>query len=194
MAFRLMRWGIWCETIKLDMTPYSDNLIFFDTEFTTLDPSRGQLLSVGLVKYQEGSELYLELEYDTSTVEPWVAKRVIPLLTEKKHSPESARKIITEFVGEVEKEKDKPFLVSYVNQFDAIYWYKLFNSPKDHPVFWIPIDFASILFAYGYAPNSLGRHKFYKELGVDKKKYREHNALDDARLLRDVYMALIQKV
>ena len=145
-----------------------------------------------MVKYEDGSELYLELEYDPSTVEPWVAKRVIPLLAEKKYSPAAARKVITEFMGEAKKEKDKPFLISYVNQFDAIYWYKLFGSPKDHPAFWIPLDFASILFAHGYPPNSLGHHKFYKELGIDKNKYREHNALEDARLLRDVYVALIE--
>lgn len=84
--------------------------------------------------------------------------------------------------------------MSYVNQFDAIYWYQLFDSPKDHPAYWIPIDFASILFAYGYSPNSLGKDNFYKELGIDNKKYNTHNALDDARLLAEVYKRFIEEI
>lgn len=166
---------------------YSTNIIFFDTEFTDLDPKIGSLLSIGMIKYT-GEELYLELEYD-GPMHPWVKKNVIPKLTEKKVSREDAKKKLRKFVG-----NGKPYLVAYVNQFDAIYWYELFGSPKDHPAFWIPIDFASILFAHGYDPNSMGKKKFFDMLGVEQEKYALHNALDDTRLLRDLYMRFLERI
>ncbi len=161
---------------------YSDNIIFFDTEFTYLDAKKGSLLSIGLVKHT-GEELYLELEYE-GPMDPWVKKHVIPELTKKKVSREDAVKQITKFIG-----VGKPYLMAYVNQFDAIYWYELFGSPNRHPAFWIPMDFASVLFAHGFDPNSMGKKSFFKSLGLDKEKYALHNALDDARLLRDTYEA-----
>lgn len=160
--------------------PYSDNIIFFDTEFTHLDPKIGSLLSIGMVK-PSGEELYLELEW-RDPVDPWVLKNVLPNLREEKVSRETAVAKLREFVG-----NGKPYLISYVNQFDAIYWYELFGSPQDHPAFWIPIDFASILFGLGYDPNSFGKKKFFSDLGVDKDAYTLHNALEDARLLKQVY-------
>jgi len=70
---------------------FSDNIIFFDTEFTTLDPTKGELMSIGLVKLKTGRELYLELEYDKLTAEQWVKKHVIPSLTGTKVSKSEAR-------------------------------------------------------------------------------------------------------
>ena len=52
--------------------PYSKNIIFLDTEFSSLDSNKGEILSIGLVKL-DGKELYLELEYD-SPVSDWVKK------------------------------------------------------------------------------------------------------------------------
>ncbi len=45
------------------MKSFSENIIFFDTEFSSLNPYEGEILSIGLVK-PNGEELYLELEYD----------------------------------------------------------------------------------------------------------------------------------
>ncbi len=164
---------------------YSNNIIFFDTEFTYLDPKKGSLLSIGLIK-MSGEELYFEFEYD-GPMDPWVKKHVIPTLSEKKVTRVEAIKQLRTFVG-----TEKPYLMAYVNQFDAIYWYELFGSPKDHPAFWIPLDFASVLFALGYDPNSMGKKSFFKSLRLDKDEYTLHNALDDARLLRDTYIALMR--
>lgn len=163
-----------------------------DTEFTDLDVKVGELLSIGLVKYT-GEELYLELKYE-GKVHPWVKKRVLPYLGKRKVSKEKARQKIWKFIGQHKKEKDKPYLMAYVNQFDAIFWYDLFGTAKGHPVFWIPLDFASVLFAHGYDPNSMGKHKFFDELGIKKGEYNEHNALEDARLLRDVYLKFMNKL
>lgn len=166
--------------------PFSDKIIFFDTEFTTLDPKVGELLSIGMVK-STGQELYLELEA-TGEMDPWVTTHVLPNLKQQPVTQEEARRLLTDFLG-----PDKPFLVSYVNQFDAVYWYKLFGSPKEHPAFWIPIDFASMLFAYGIDPNSFGKEKFFTALDINKSQFQLHNALDDARLLALVYKRLVER-
>lgn len=168
------------------MKPYSDRLIFFDTEFTDLNPRTGELLSIGLVKYT-GEELYLELE-SSATPHPWVVEHVLPYLTQPKVSREKACELLREFVGE-----DKPYLVAYVNQFDAMFWYELFGSAQDHPAYWIPLDFASILFAHGHSPNSMGLHEFFAKLGINKADYQEHNALADAQLLRDTYFKFLEQ-
>lgn len=168
------------------MKPYSDRIIFFDTEFTDLNPKTGELLSIGLVKYT-GEELYIELE-STATPHPWVVEHVLPYLNQTKVSREKAKELLREFLG-----PEQPYLVAYVNQFDAIYWYELFGSAQDHPAYWIPIDFASMLFAQGLSPNSMGIHEFFKDLGIDKADYQEHNALADAKLLRDTYFKLLEQ-
>lgn len=167
--------------------PYSQNVIFLDTEFSSLDPYKGEILSIGLIKLT-GEELYLELKYD-GPFDPWVKKHITPNLNSPKVSRNDAMKKIKKFVG-----KDKPFFVSYVNQYDAIYLYKLFNKLKC-PFFWLPIDFASILFGMGIDPEAYftkDKKNFFKEIGVDASIYREHNALDDARLLREVYLKMIK--
>lgn len=168
------------------MKPYSDRIIFFDTEFTDLNPKTGELLSIGMVKYT-GEELYIELE-STAVPHPWVVDHVLPYLNQPKVSREKAKELLREFIG-----PDQPYLVAYVNQFDAIYWYELFGSAQDHPAYWIPIDFASMLFAQGLSPNSMGIHDFFQNLGINKNTYQEHNALSDAKLLRDTYLKLLEK-
>ena len=167
------------DTIK----PFSDNVIFADTEFSSLNPYKGEILSIGLVKL-DGEELYLELEYD-GEVDEWVKDNIIPTLTEPKVSREQAIKRVKEFISDKE-----PYMVGFVNQFDVIYWYKLFR-PDNDPFYWLPIDFASMLFALGINPESYNwedKDSFYQEIGIDHRKYRKHHALDDAKLLREVYL------
>ena len=38
----------------------------------------------------------------------------------------------------------------------------------------------------------MGKKKFFADLGIDKDSYTLHNALDDARLLRDVYKRFVE--
>ena len=171
--------------MKYKFRPYSKNIIFLDTEFSSMDPYRGEILSIGLVKL-DGEELYLELEHN-SEVDPWDKKNILPTLTAPKISCAEAIKKISQFVG-----NKNPYLVSYVNQYDTIYLYKLFNNIKK-PFFWLPIDFASILFGMGIDPEAYfpkDKKNFFKEIGIDASKYKMHNALDDARLLREVYLKL----
>jgi len=171
--------------------PYeNENLIFIDTEFTDLDPDKGQLLSIGIVKLT-GEEFYIELKQN-STSSKWVEKNILPMLKEPKFSREDAAAQIREFLG-----VSMPFAVAFVDNYDVIYLTKLFGAGK-LPFRWVSIDFASILFAIGVNPvkflaDQSGAISFYKKLGIDFKKYRQHHALDDAKLLRDVWMKVTKK-
>lgn len=174
--------------MKYSFKPFTNNIIFFDTEFSSLDPYKGEILSVGMITL-DGKELYLELEYNGG-FDTWVKKNIVPTLKGKKISREEAVKQITKFVG-----KKKPYLMSYVNQYDIIYMYKLFGKEKK-PFFWLPLDFASILYGLsinpeGYYPKD--KDNFFKIINVDKKKFNHsHNAIEDARLLREVYLKMTQ--
>lgn len=174
------------------LEPYeSENLIFFDTEFSSLEPNDGQLLSIGIVKLN-GEELYIELQHE-GDVSEWVAKHVVPSLDELKLSSAQAADKIREFLGE-----SNPFAIAFVDNYDVIYLTKIFGAGS-LPFRWMTVDFSSILFANGinpvkFLPDEKGAFAFYKKLGINLGKYRKHHALDDAKLLRDVWLKVTQPV
>jgi len=159
------------------MKPFTDNIIFFDTEFSTLDPYNGEILSIGLVKLS-GEELYLELEYD-GPASDWVKGNILPTLKAPKISRDEAKRKMKEFVG-----NGMPYMVAYINQYDDVYLNKLFLG-DEKPFYWLPIDFASMMFAVGLNPES--------RITEDFPGYQQHNALDDARLLRDWYLKFFER-
>jgi DNA polymerase III epsilon subunit-like protein len=173
------------------LEPYEKkNIIFIDTEFTDLDPYKGEILSIGIVKLN-GDELYLELESDAEPSD-WVKKHIVPSLKETKVSKAEAIKNVESFLG-----GKLPFAVGFVDNYDVIYMTKIFGAGK-LPFRWMTVDFASILFAIGVNPvkfqlDSSGATSFYKKLGIDMKKYRNHHALDDAKLLRDVWLKIVNQ-
>lgn len=157
---------------KFNIKPFTDRIVFVDTEFSSLNPYEGEILSIGIVK-PNGEELYLELEYD-GPLDDWVKQNIIPTLTAQKISRSEAKRKIKEFIG-----KEKIYMVGYVSQFDDVYFHKLFQS-DELPYYWLPLDFASMMFAVGLDPEAL--------LVGYEGKHIEHNALDDARVLRDCYI------
>lgn len=171
------------------LEPYEKkNIIFIDTEFTDLDPYKGEILSIGIVKLN-GDELYLELESEAEPTD-WVKKHIVPTLKDPKISKTEAIKKIEKFLG-----GKLPFAVGFVDNYDVIYLTKIFGAGK-LPFRWMTVDFASILFAIGVNPvkfqlDSSGAMSFYKKLGIDMKNYRNHHALDDAKLLRDVWLKIV---
>jgi DNA polymerase III epsilon subunit-like protein len=173
--------------MKYKFDPFSENVIFLDTEFSSLDPYKGEILSIGLVKLN-GEELYLELNFD-GHFDPWVTENIIPNLKAKKVSRKDALVKIKKFIG-----SRKPYIIAYVNQYDVIYTYKLFGE-EEKPFFWLPIDFASILFGLGINPEAYSlenKENFFKKIKVDSYKFKHtHNALEDARLLREVYLKMV---
>jgi len=174
----------------MNLKPYEpQNLIFIDTEFSSLDPSTGQILSLAIIKLS-GEELYIELEYD-GPVDAWVRRHILPTLTQTKTSAKEACKLIRDFIG-----PKMPFAVAYVDNYDSLYFVKMFGAGK-LPFKWMTIDFSSILFAHGINPLQLlatesEAKTFYRSLGLDLSKYNQHYALDDARMLRDVWLKIVQ--
>lgn len=174
----------------MQINPYSKNIVFFDAEFSDFDLVKGEIISLAMVK-MDGKSLYLELEHN-GEVSPWVKKHVMPFLNKKKVSREEAIKQIWKFVGE-----DKPYMISHVNQFDAVFFYKFLGASggkEKNPFCYIPIDFANLLFFTGQNPaHYFSRiEKIKEELGLDLKKYRKHHALDDAKKLREVYLKFVK--
>lgn len=167
--------------------PLSDNIIFVDTEFTSLDPYKGEILSIGMVK-PDGEDLYLELEYE-GEVDQWVVDNILPTLKGEKVSRQEAKEKILQFVG-----PDKPYMVAFVPQYDSLYIYKLLGI-ENNPFFRFPMDFASVMFAHGFDPDYFNKkgQKFLIDLGIDISKYHNHNALDDAKVLKEAYFKFFEK-
>lgn len=170
--------------------PFSDDIIFFDAEFTDLDVVNGELMSIGMMSLDGKRELYFELEYNNDAVSEWTREFVEPYLTGEKVTQAEAREKIRAFCG-----KSEPHLVATVNQYDMVMWHKLFDG-EDEPINHIPIDFASILFGMGLNPARRlddDKEKFFAQFGIDITQYKMHNALEDVRLMRDAYIALSEK-
>ncbi len=184
----LAKGGEFLYGVSMHITPYeSQNLIFIDTEFTSLDPSVGEILSIGIVK-PTGESLYIELAYE-GPVDPWVRRHILPMLTAPKVSKDEAKQQIKKFLG-----RKNPFAIAYVDNYDSLYMVKLFGVGR-LPFRWMTIDFSSILFAHGIDPTKMlasesDAKQLYRSLGIDLTQYTAHYALDDARLLKDAWVAL----
>ena len=162
-----------------------------DGEFAKLKPDGIDLISIALIK-PDGEELYLELEFD-GEIDEWVKENVIPFMNGEKVSREEAVKQIKKFVR-----SSKPYLIAHVNQFDWMGICKLFdaNNPKQIlervPFHWVPIDFSTMLFERGIMPGT-SKMKIASKQGIDVSDLNEHNALDDARLLKRFYEKIMLK-
>ena len=173
----------------------NDNIVFFDGEFTVLSTTGAiTFLSMAFIK-PSGEELYLELDVPNSEIEDsWFIDNVVPYLTSNKITKNKASGLIKEFIGETE---NKPTLIADTNQFD---WmgicgvFGVWDTPIqfgvwDVPFYYIPVDFASILFARGIDPGA-DREKLAANLGVNVENFKKHNALSDARVLKEMWYKL----
>lgn len=170
--------------------PFSDDIVFFDAEFTCSGVLKGDLMSVGMVSLDGKKELYAELKYDDRCISDWVVENVEPYLKGNPISREEVKKQIREFCG-----KSEPFLVATVNHFDMAFWHDLFDG-EEEPNHRIPIDFASILFGLGMNPAREidgEKENFFAQFDIDINKYQLHNSLDDAKLMRELYIRLTEK-
>lgn len=167
----------------------SDNLLFFDTEFSSLNPYLGEILSFGAIKLG-GESLYLELEHE-GHIDDWPKQHVVPKLKQHKVSRAEAVEKIKDFIGPT-----KPFAVAFVDNYDNSYSHKLFVG-NELPFDWMTVDFSSILFGLGYnprlfLPDTEGSEAFYKKIGVDPTEFELHNAFGDASLLRKVWVQFFE--
>lgn len=137
-----------------------------------------------------GEELYLEIQY-SGELSAWDKEHVLPYLLGNPVSRELAKEQITQFLG-----ADQPHLVCFVPQYDMVFLHKLFGvgdgEQDELPYHWMPIDFASILFALGINPRHFSDNnpELFTMLGIDPKAYKRHNALEDAKLLKSAYEKL----
>lgn len=165
---------------EIETNPSS--LVFFDGEFTSLDPETGELLSLALVK-ESGAALYLEIACDLEQAAPWVKEHVVPHLEGNPVSRTQAQARILEFF-ESEAGKDI-FWVADKSTYDWIFWCKFWGSREAQPVRQ-RIDFASMLFAHGLDPRR-DRLEMARELHISLEGFRYHHALDDTLLLKELY-------
>jgi len=171
-------------------TPFSDDVVFFDAEFTGLNAFSDDLISVGMISYDGQKELYFELPYDDAKLSDWTREHVVPYLTGDTITHDQAREAITRFCGNT-----KPHLIATANRRDMAFFQVLFEGLEE-PIHRIPIDFATILFSMGLNPARTiddQKEKFYKSFGIDLADYEMHNALEDTRLMRDLYTKLATK-
>ncbi|MCK4636107.1 MAG: hypothetical protein KAT32_04555 [Candidatus Moranbacteria bacterium] len=170
--------------------PFSDDIVFFDAEFTCSGVLKGELMSIGMISLDGKKELYLELEYNDICMSDWTRENVEPYLKGESVSRKEMKKQIREFCG-----KSEPFLVATVNQYDMAFWHDLFDG-EEEPIHRIPIDFASILFGLGLNPAreiSAEKKTFFAQFGINLDDFQLHNSLDDVRLMRELYVKLMKK-
>ena len=145
--------------------------IFFDTEFLE-DGKTIDLISIGMVR-EDGEELYLvnqEADWKRIDADAWLSANVVPALGTVQFVTRTviASKVV-EFAG------DAPEFWAYYADYDWVVLCQLFGRMLDLPKGW-PMycrDFKQRIDERGWAPR--------------KQVAGEHNALEDARWLRDEY-------
>lgn len=160
--------------------PFSNNLIFMDAEFSTIDPSKGEIISIAFIK-PGGEELYLEIEHDPATLDDWVKENIVPHFTGNFVGKAEAKQQIDAFIGH-----DHPYVISYINHFDVVFYWRTFGLPEILPTYdqWFPLDLATLLFFNGIDPRHYG----------PKRETDSHNALGDARRLQASYTQLLGEI
>ena len=175
----------------------SKTKIFFDTEFTGLHQNT-TLISIGLVSLC-GKSFYAELtDYDKTQIDDWLQTNVIDNLLVKENSQAGLDHPNTRIViGTMASVKD--YLTEWLSQFKAVemwsdclsYDWVLFNQIFGHAsnipknVYYIPFDICTLFKLQGIDPD-VNREDFADY----KTNSRKHNALHDARVIRECFIKL----
>lgn len=158
------------------------NRIFFDTEFIengkTID-----LISIAMVMYPKGRELYLvSSEFDESKACPWVQENVLPKIANENRSGRGfIAAAVSEFVlAAATPHQEKPQIWGYYADYDWVALCQLFGRmidlPKHFPMYALDLKQFAVM---------QGNPKLPKP-----GKSNEHNALHDARWVRDRWVEL----
>ncbi len=179
--------------------------IFFDTEFTGLH-QKTTLISIGCVS-ENGREFYAELiDYDETQIDGWLQKNVIDNLLYTASLNDDTFQQFTEgaciscvgtrgTVGEALKKWLSEFgqveLWSDTLAYDWILfcqlWGHAFNIPAN--VYYIPFDIATLFKIKDIDPD-INREKFAYGTFIQETKDKKHNALWDAKVIKDCYCKL----
>ncbi len=172
------------------IVPFSDKILFFDAEFTSLEYEKSALLSFGAVTLS-GEKYYCEIQQSDDVLaqaSDFVKEHILTTLTGPKISMAQARTEIAAFIKK-HYGSHTPYLMTFVYKYDSYHWYKLFGY-EDELTHRIILDFASMLFALGIDPekhSAAHRDAFLSELGIDVDAFAKHDALADACILREAY-------
>ena len=174
--------------------------VFFDTEFTGLHQNT-TLISIGCVS-NAGDTFYAELsDFDYSQVDEWILNNVVNNLKFYNNAMEDHIAIegyITEAYG------DKGFVAQKLHHWLLKYsevemwsdclaydwmlfnqlWGHAFNIPKH--VYYIPFDISTVFKVNGIDPD-INREEF---AGISDNSLK-HNALCDARVIKECYTKLM---
>jgi len=173
----------------------SKTKIFFDTEFTGLHQNT-TLISIGLIA-ETGQTFYAELtDYDKSQINEWLQTNVIEnlLLTPQDNCADNNE---WKLVSDTKAVKEA--LTMWLSQFGAVeiwsdclsYDWVLFNQIFGHAfnipknVYYIPFDICTLFHLQGIDPD-VNREDFADY----KTNSRKHNALHDARVIRECFVKL----
>lgn len=178
--------------------------VFFDMEFTGLHKDT-TLLSLGMVA-ENGQEFYAELtDYDKSQIDDWLYKNVLKnfrfqdlcIHYQDYYSDQSWVEMKND------KVKLRELLLKWLSQFNKVeiwsdclsYDWVLFNDIFGHAfnipdnVCYMPFDICTLFKMKGINPD-INREKF---ANMKSKKGNKHNALWDAKVIRECYYKLSKK-
>lgn len=158
-------------------------LYFLDTEFHE-EPGFIELISLALVA-QDGRELYLEnREYDQSRAHGWLWENVLPSLEGGSYAVPRAHiaEAVLEFVNP--QRHGEPEFWGFYCDYDWVVFCWLFGAMVD-----LPEGFPMYCRDLKQWADALGNPRLPKPEGGDR-----HNALVDARAIRDGYDSLMEIV
>lgn len=164
---------------------------YLDTEFIE-DGKTIDLISIGVVS-EDNRELYLQnIEVDLFKASPWVKENVFPSLqglgvgegvyTKDSRYWVSRREIknqLLSFIGD-----DKPSFWGYYSSYDWVCLCQLFGTMMD-----LPKHFHLYCLDLKQLVNQLGNFRLPKP-----PKRKEHNALEDAKWIRDSYLYIKDRI
>lgn len=135
-----------------------------DTEFIDTKTCSA-LISLALVG-QDGRELYVEFGYPENEITPWLAKNVVPMLSEVKCSFETAANEIRDFVAAA-PDQGPPEFWAYWGAYDWYWFCRVWGGFIEMP---------------GHYTHRYREFADYQQ-GVPAVCGPEHHALNDARAL-----------
>lgn len=145
---------------------------YYDTEFAE-DGKVIDLISIGIVS-EDGREFYRESsEFDESKCNDWVKKNVLPKLgpKEKRKTKEQIRQDLLDFIGD----DRSPRFIAYVATYDHMCLCQLFGDMSK-----LPPEYPHYSWDLKQWLDGQGKVKLPQQ-----NKKGDHNALEDARWLKD---------
>ena len=180
--------------------------IFFDTEFTGLHQTT-TLISIGFVS-EDGKTFYAEItDYDKSQVDNWLQENVVDKLTLNDWQDDDYEPYANDVTMRCRFSELWQPLSHWLHQFEKVqmwsdclaYDWVLFCQIFGHAfkvpqnVYYIPFDICPLLLEK-VGDADVNREKYAYGEYLSEMKEQKHNALWDAKVIRDCYLKLSETV